>query len=176
MRLVNALQASGTLSTTELCARLPDLPKATVYRHVEQLLRGGVFEVESEQRKRGAVERRYRLTRGGAAVDADTVQSMTLEDHRGGFTAAMGALLAEFNAYLDRGGANPRADCVSYRQMTLWLGSTELSRLIDGVMQQLLPYLENKPRAGRVPYRLSTVFFPTGRAQRRSRARGGSRR
>ena len=40
MRLVNALSAGRSLTTTELCARLPDLPKATVYRQVAQL-RGG---------------------------------------------------------------------------------------------------------------------------------------
>jgi hypothetical protein len=177
MRLVNSLQASRTLNTTELCARLPDLPKTTVYRHVEQLLRGGVFEVESEQRKRGAVERRYRLKRGGAIVGPDVVRSMTLEDHRSAFTAAMGALLAEFNGYLDSGGANPAADGVSYKQLTLWLTPRERARLIEEVTRQLMHYLENKPKAGREAYRLSTIFFPTrapkARGKRAPRSGGG---
>jgi hypothetical protein len=37
---------------------------------------------------------------------------MTREDHQRGFTAAMAALLAEFNGYLDRDGADPLADAV----------------------------------------------------------------
>src|SRR5512135_3832000 len=125
MRLVNALSAGRTLTTTDLCARMPDLPKATVYRQVGRLARGGVFEVESERRVRGAVERRYRLARGATVLDPEAVRSMSLEDHRRGFTAAMAALLAEFNAYLDRAGAHPTVDLVSYKQFTLWLSAAE---------------------------------------------------
>ena len=40
---------------------------------------------------------------------------MSLDDHRRGFAAAMAVLIAEFNAYLAREGANPPADSVSYR-------------------------------------------------------------
>ncbi len=161
MRLVNAMHAAGTLTTSELCARLSDLPKATLYRQVERLVRGGVFEVESSRQVRGAVERRYRLAAGGAVVDAKDARSMTLEDHRRGFTAAMAALIADFNVYLDRGNVEPMADEVSYRQFTLWLRPTERSQLILAFQRTLRAMASNKPGAGRDPYMLSTVLFPT---------------
>jgi hypothetical protein len=159
IRLVNALQSNRILTTTELCARLPDLPKATIYRHVEQLRLGGVFEVASEQRKRGAVERRYRLVPGGAVIDADAARAMTIEDHRGGFTAAMAALLAEFDEYL-ASGAKPDRDGVSYRQLTLWLTPTERTDLIREVTRQLWRRLDHQRGPRRAAYRLSTIFFP----------------
>ena len=160
MRLVNALAGGRILTTAELCDRLPDLPKATVYRQVEQLRRGGVFAVESERRVRGAVERSYRLGRRGALVAPEEARAMTLEDHRRGFTAAMAALMGEFNAYLDRNGANPTADEVSYKQFTLWLTPAERSRLIRQVGRLLIARVKNQPGAGRAPYRASTIFFP----------------
>ncbi len=162
MRLVHAMHAGGVLTTSELCAALPDVPKATVYRQVERLARGGVFEVESARQVRGAVERRYRLAAGGAVVDAKDARSMALEDHRRGFTAAMAALIADFNVYLDQRGANPVADEVSYRQFTLWLRPTERSRLIGDFTRKLRGPMNNKPGDGRKPYMLSTIFFPTG--------------
>ncbi|WP_199812755.1 hypothetical protein [Streptomyces sp. NRRL S-1813] len=55
-----------------------------------------------EQRVRGAVERRYRLRRDRMVIGPEAGASMSLDDHRRGFAAAMAALLAEFNAYLDR--------------------------------------------------------------------------
>jgi DNA-binding transcriptional ArsR family regulator len=160
MRLVNAMHAAGMLTTSELCARLPDLPKATIYRHVERLVRGGVFEIESARQVRGAVERRYRLAAGGAVVAAEDARSMTPEDHRRGFTAAMAALIADFNVYLDRRGADPMTDEVSYRQFTVWLRPAERSRLVRD-FGRTLRGLNNKPGPGRDPYMLSTVFFPT---------------
>lgn len=166
MRLVNALSAGHTLTTTELCARMPDLPVATVYRQVGRLARGGVFEVESERRVRGAVERRYRLAQGGTVLEPEAVRSMSLEDHRGGFTAAMAALLGEFNTYLDRGGADPTADAVSYKQFTLWLSAAERARLIRDMRRVLLARVNNKPGAGRAPHLVSPIFFPIGPTQR----------
>lgn len=160
MRLVNALAGGRTLTTAELCDRLPDLPKATVYRQVEQLRRGGVFVVESERRARGAVERSYRLGRRGALVAPEEARAMTLEDHRRGFTAAMAALIGEFNSYLDRNGANPTADDVSYKQFTLWLTPAERSRVIRQVGRVLLALLNHRPGASRAPYLVSTIFFP----------------
>ncbi len=167
MRLVNALAAGQILTTSGLSARLPDLPKATLYRQVELLLRGGVFEIESERRVRGAVERRYRLARRGSLVDPETVRAMTLEDHRRGFTAARAALLAEFNAYLDRGGADPLADGVSYKQFTLWLSAKDRSQLFRDVRRLLLARGKDGPGRGRTPHLLSTILFPTGPGPRR---------
>jgi hypothetical protein len=171
MRLVNAVSAGRSLTTTELCARLPDLAKATVYRQVAQLARGGVFEVESERQVRGTVERRYRLARDGMALDPEAVRSMSLEDHRRGFTAAMAALLGEFNTYLDRTGSDPSADAVSYKQFTLWLSPAERARLIRDLRRIFLALMNNEPGAGRAPYLAGTIFFPTGPAPRKAARR-----
>jgi hypothetical protein len=162
LRLVHALRAAGTITTSELCARLPELPKASVYRQVERLLSGGVFEVESSRQVRGAVERRYRLAHGGANIDADAARTMTLDDHRRGFTAAMAALIGDFGAYLDRDGADPVADEVSYRQFTLWLTPAERSEAIRQFGRLLLALNANGPGDGREPYLSSTIFFPSG--------------
>ena len=121
LRLVHAMRSGGSLTTRELCERLSELPKATVYRQVERLARGGVLEIESERRVRGAVERRYRLVPEAAAVTAADSRSMTVEDHRRVFPAAMAALMADFDAYLDRPGADPFAYQVSYRQYIVWI-------------------------------------------------------
>ena len=161
LRLVHAMHLAGTLTTSGLCGALPDVPKATVYRQVERLVRGGVFEVESSRQVRGAVERLYRLAPGGAVVDAEAARSMTVEDHRRGFTAAMAALIGDFNAYLDLGEADPMADEVSYRQFTIWLRPTERSQLVRDFGRTLRALINNKPDAGRDPYMVSTVFFPT---------------
>ena len=160
MRLVNALAGGRSLTTAALCDRLPDLPKATVYRQVELLRRGGIFEVERERRVRGAVERTYRLGRRGALVAPEEARVMTLEDHRRGFTAALAALIGEFNLYLDRNGADPTADEVSYKQFTLWLTPAERSRLIHQFGRLLLAGMKNLSSPGRAPYHASTIFFP----------------
>src|SRR3954467_11259961 len=85
MRMVNALAGGIVLTTSDLCSRMPDLPKATVYRHVDRLIRGGGFEGGGERRGRGAVERQLTLARDQARIDTEASRSMTLEDHRRAF-------------------------------------------------------------------------------------------
>src|ERR1700730_3543634 len=109
LRIVHAMAGGREQTTGELCARLPEVSKVTVYRHVALLAEAGFLEVADEHRVHGAVERRYRLRQDRPRIDAVAAAAMSLDDHRRGFAVAMVVLIAEFNAYLDREGANPTA-------------------------------------------------------------------
>lgn len=160
VRILHAMSGGLTRTTSELRARLPDVSKATVYRHVSLLAEAGVLEVVNEQRVHGAVERRYRLHRPLAVIDADAAASMTLDEHRNAFAAAMAALVAEFNTYLDRANADPTEDKVGYRQIPLWLSKDEIAELISAVQGTVIAKMGNQPAAERRLYLLSPILFP----------------
>jgi len=161
LRIVHAMSGGRTRTTSELCTHLPDVPRTTVYRHVGLLAEAGLLEVAGEQRVHGAVERRYRLRRERTVIDRDMAATMSLEDHRNGFAAAMAALHAEFNAYLDREYADPIADSVGYRQFPLWLNQDELAELISEITSAIVSKRGNEPTADRSPHLLSAILFPT---------------
>lgn len=161
LRIVHALSSGRELTTTQLCARIPDVSTVTVYRQVAPLVEGGFVEVAGEQRVRGAVERRYRLRQDRPVIDADTAAAMTPEDHRRGFATAVAVLIAEFNAYLERDGIDPAAEGVSYRQGMLWLSPDELAEMTRKMLGVLRESIANKPAPGRAPYLLSPILFPT---------------
>ena len=160
LRVVHALSGGRELTTTQLRARMPDVSKVTVYRQVALLVEGGFLEVAGERRVHGAAERRYRLRQGRPVIDAEAAAAMTPEEHRRGFAAAMAVLIAEFNAYLDRDGADPAADGVSYRQGMLWLSPAELAEMTRKVLAVLRDSAANEPAPGRAPYLLSPILFP----------------
>jgi DNA-binding transcriptional ArsR family regulator len=162
LRIVHAMSGGRTLTTSELCARMPDVSKATMYRHVALLADGGILAVDGEQRVRGAVERRYRLRREQAVIDDATAASASRDDHRRAFAVAMAALIAEFNAYLDREHADPAADRVGYRQHALWLSRDELAGLISGLRAAIAVPLDNEPAPGSAQYLVSPILFPIG--------------
>ena len=154
LRIMHAMSGGRVLTTSDLCARLPDVPKTSVYRHVGLLAEAGVH---------GAVERRYRLHRARAVIDEETAASMTLDDHRQAFAAAMATLLAEFNTYLDQEHADPFADSVGYIQVPLWLSEDELAGLIDEVRSALVARRDNEATPDRSPYLASPILFPLER-------------
>lgn len=83
------------------------------------------------------------------------------EEHRRGFAVAMAVLIAEFDAYLDRDGADPAADGVSYRQGILWLSPDELAEMTRTMLAIVRPLVANKPTPDRASYLLSPILFPT---------------
>lgn len=160
LRVVHALRGGRVLTTGQLCALIPDVSKATVYRHVDLLAAGGILDVADERRVRGAVERRYRLRQERADIDAETVHALTPQHHERAFTAAMAALIAEFGAYLQRQGSDPLDDLVGYRQHAIWLSRDELVALISAMQAAIAPLLANEPSQERTRYLLSPILFP----------------
>jgi DNA-binding transcriptional ArsR family regulator len=167
LRIVHAMSGGRVRTTAELCARLPDVPRTTLYRHVGLLAEAGVLEVADERRVRGAVERHYRLRGDRPVIGADAAAAMSLDDHRRGFASAMAALLAEFNGYLDGDGAHPTADSVSYRQGTFWLDPDELGDMIEALRVVVSARAGEGPAPGRRPHLLSLILFPTGEPPQR---------
>ena len=160
LRIVHAMRGGRLLTTADLAARLPDVSRATVYRHVDLLAAKGILEVAGEQRVRGAVERSYRLSQERATVSPEAFESVSLDEHRRAFPASMAALLAEFSAYLDRDDADPAADLVGYQQRAIWLSRDELVALIGELSTAIAPRLANQATEDRARYLISPILFP----------------
>jgi DNA-binding transcriptional ArsR family regulator len=160
IRIVQAAMDGAAITTSDLCASMPDISKATMYRHVALLVQGGLLKVVGEERVRGAVERSYRLEHTRAVLNDAEVAAMSTDDHRRGFAAAVTSLLAEFEVYLDRDGADPFSDGVSYRQFVLWLSQAEKAELIDEVFAAIRARAAAGPASGRQRHMVSTILFP----------------
>lgn len=160
LRIIHTLRGGREATTGELCERIPDVSKATVYRHVELLAEAGIIEVAGERRVRGAVERRFRLRPERASIAPAAAAALTRDDHRRGFATAMATLAAEFNAYLDRDATDLARDPVGYRQHAVWLSPEEVREMVEGMRAAILPHLGNEAGPGRALYMLSPVLFP----------------
>ncbi len=160
IRLVHAMAGGQTKTTAELADRLPDISRATVYRHVALLAEAGVLEVADERRVRGAVERQYRLRPGSTAISRDEAATMSLDQHREAFASALAVLAAEFDSYLESKEADPFRDAVGYTQHPLWLSRKELGRIQESLRDLLMAARQNRARPGRRPYLISPIVFP----------------
>ncbi len=163
MRIVRAASLDTTLSTAELCAQMPDVAQATMYRHVALLAQHGVLRVASEHQVRGTRERRYELNRELAAIDQDDAERMSKSDHRRAFVAAVSVLIADFEMYLTQADATPSSDSVAYRQIPLWLSTTELHELVHDVTAAIDHARAYRATPSRRLYLLSPILFPVAR-------------
>ncbi len=165
LRVVQALLGDRVLTTGELQAELPDVPAATLYRHVGLLADAGVLAVAAERRVRGSTERSWRLVTEAASLGPEEAAGMSREQHRRAFGTFVAALLADFDRWVDAGGPDCRRpdlerDGVGYRLLALWLDDDEFAGLVADLRRVLGERLENRPREGRRRRVLGTVFLP----------------
>ena len=99
MRLVQVLAHSGPSTPQQLGEALPDVPQATLYRHLQKLAEAGVLSVVEERQVRGAREKTYALPEAGAVLGPDDLANASREDHQRYFTTLVAGLLGDVARY-----------------------------------------------------------------------------
>ncbi len=160
LRIVQAFLGDRALTTTELRAELPDVPPASLYRHVARLVDAGALGVVSERRVRGALERTYILRAAAARIGVGELEQMSVDEHRQAFIAFVAGLLGDFDRYLARGNIDPLRDGVSYNLAGMWLDDAELTELLRDIARIFGPRLANPPKPGRKRRILGSVLLP----------------
>lgn len=159
LRIIEAFLGDRALTTADLRTQLPDVPPASLYRHVAMLVDAGVLSVVTERRVRGAVERTYVLRVAAANISLDELETMSREDHRHAFMAFVAGLLGDFERYLSRDDFDPLRDGVGYRIAGLWLDDAEHAEFLRELARVVQPRLANAPRPGRRRRILGTVLL-----------------
>lgn len=160
LRVLRTFLDGHPATTAQLRERLPDIPPATLYRHVAALANAGVLEVLDEKRIRGTVERTYRVSWNHAEIDPADRATMTTDDHRRTFTAFIGGLLADFDQYLAHEPTDPTADGVTYQQAALWLTDAEMAELQDEIRAAVSSRIGRDPDQDRTRRMISLVTMP----------------
>jgi hypothetical protein len=159
LRIVQAFLGDRALTTGDLRTELPDVPPASLYRHVALLVQAGVLNAVSERRVRGAVERTYVLRAAAASISLDEVERMSREDARQAFMAYVAGLLSDFDRYLAREQLDLLRDGVGFRMAGLWLDDAEFADFVGDFARIVQPRSANAPRAGRRRRILGTVLL-----------------
>lgn len=159
LRIVLAL-AGDEMTTAAIGARLPDVPQATLYRHVAALADAGLIEVVGEEQRRGTTERTYRLVDDEVSLGPEDAAAMSPEQHMAGFVTFTGALIDAFGRYIEENHSDPATDIVGYRQVPLWLSQEEAAELAERILEALAPYAENRASDDRTRILLNTILIP----------------
>jgi len=160
MQIIQTLIAGRQMTAQELGERLPEVPPATLYRHLGTLVEGDVLVIADERHGRGAAERVYALRMEHVSIPAEELARATPADHMRYFTTFVAGLLGSFGRYLKRPRLDLAKDGVGYRQITLNLSRAELDALIDDLNARLYAELDNVPTPERNVYTISRIVIP----------------
>lgn len=125
------LHETGTVK--EIRKALPDVPSASLYRHVKILADSSILVVVGENRIRGTVESIYQLNR----------DALTIEDENGNAVQmSLLSICASFARYFSCGNADPKKDMLLFTNCTLVLTDEEFSGFLSEINEIALKYMK----------------------------------
>ena len=160
MRIIQTLITQKKLSTLQIGEYLPDVPQATLYRHLNKLVDAEIIKTVQENKIRGTIERIYGLSDAGANITEDDIDTMSREEHFQYFFSFLTNLLCDFDTYLKKDNIDMKKDGVMYRQANIYLNDEELQNLMEAITKSILEHIDNKPTKGRKLRSVSNIFIP----------------
>lgn len=159
-------EVSGeALTAGQLAGRLPDIPQASLYRHIKRLAGAGLLAVVEERPVRGTVEKVYTASLQGTLPSAAALRTASKEDLSRLFVGFITSLLQDFDLYLESTDRPDfAADGVGLRQVKLNLSDEELYALAADLNTALLRHA-HPPGPGRRTRLFSTVLMPAVRPE-----------
>ena len=121
------LYDTGTVK--EIRKALPDIPSASLYRHVKILADSSILMVLGENRIRGTVESIYQLNKNAMATEDETGNAVQM---------SLLSICASFAKYFSTGNADPQKDMLLFTNCTLLLTDEEFSEYLSEINQVTL--------------------------------------
>jgi len=160
MRIITTI-SGREMTTGQLAEALPDIAQATLYRHMNTLVEGGVLVVVNETQIRGTIEKRYALhTEDLLNITEEDLQNATNEDHVRYFTTYLMTLLGDYTRYMQtKEKVNPIEDGIGYHTIPLHMTDEELNDFATQLQQMISPYQTTQPNRKRRLF--SFVIMPS---------------
>ncbi len=144
------LHETGTVK--ELKKALPDVPSASLYRHIKILGNHSILTVVGENRIRGTVESVYRLNRDALAIEDESGNAVQMSLLRIG---------ASFAKYFAGDHVDPQKDMLLLTNCTLLLTDEEFSGFLSEINEIALKYMKAKVTEKSKTRQITLISAPT---------------
>lgn len=165
IQILKMFAKSGELTTRGLSETMPDVPQASLYRHLKTMLKAGILEVSQEKQVRGTTERSYRLRMNPFGELTARMNRMDKNELLELFTAFILAELSDFAEYLGDDEYPVEKERVGFASDSLYLDDSELKRFVAAMRDLLREYGRNEAGAGRRLHKFSFALIPTRRTE-----------
>jgi DNA-binding transcriptional ArsR family regulator len=156
MRIIQELAAQPQMTTADLSEKINDVPRTTLYRHINVLLKHEILTVVSEKRIRGSVERTL-------ALNVEEIKKHNrLENASQNAFAFLMNRYARFHNYFSDENAEPGKDRVFLNNTILMLDDNEFDQFLIELRDLLIKY-SNKNANGRKARDISILSTPIER-------------
>jgi len=134
MRIIQVAATGGNISASDICEKMPDVPRTTIYRHIKILIEHGVLTVVAENKIRGSLER---------ILSLNTAELAKHNSPENATQNAFGFLMQQytkFERYFNSETPNPVVDRIFLTGVVLMLTDEEFDAFLNDLQQLLQKY------------------------------------
>ena len=160
IKIITCINKKGNATTQEIAKMCPDVPPATLYRHINRLNKDEIIEVVKENKINGILEKVYQIKENPydeaakIAVSNNPGQLMNL------FYNFSLTMLSDFQKNTSRERINLVEDGVGFKSSLLYLSGEELTEMAGELWNCIAKRANNEPSRTRKLRRFSTIFIP----------------
>lgn len=143
------LHETGTVK--DIKKALPDVPSASLYRHVKILADSSILMVVGENRIRGTVESIYRLNKSALSAGDESGNAVQM---------SLLSICAAFAKYFSGGNADPERDMLLFTNCTLLLTDGEFSDFLSEINEVALKYMKVEAKADSKTRQITLISAP----------------
>lgn len=154
------IQKAQHATTGDIARAMPEVPQASLYRHISKMVKEGILSIESENKIRGVYEKTY-IIKNDPLVDIE--QIVKDKDREQLFNLCYSftmSILSNFDRYLNQDDFDLREDRVGFRTVPMYMNDDESDEFIKGMHDLLTKYSGNESSDGRRLRQYSYAFLP----------------
>ena len=158
IKIIQELSMKGTATTKEIASACGEIPQATLYRHLSNLMKNGVITVLSENRIRGTLEKVYAIKENPSQTINNKLETLTKDDLSDLFIQFIVSLLTDYNACMSQEIVMKElGSWIGFRSCSLLLTNEELLEMLIEVNKIIIERLANKAAPNRKLRKFSTI-------------------
>ena len=134
MRIIQAIASKESMTTNEICEKINDIPRTTVYRHIKVLIAADIIVITDEKKVRGSYERTLTLNTGQLA------KHNTLNNASQNALAFLMQIYTKFFEYFSGEDPNPSKDRLFHNSTMLMADDDEFDQFLAELRELLVRY------------------------------------
>lgn len=161
MRIIQALIKNKEMTVQQIAKELPQVPQATLYRHLNKLLKANAIVVVKENKIRGTVEKTYGLEKDPYLSITKELDKDGKEEYLNLFYNYLMILLGDFERYISIETSDLAKDGVTFRSAAIYLSDEEYREFLGDLINAFDKIRDNKASPDRRLRKISTIVMPT---------------
>lgn len=134
MRIIQELSTRESITANELCEKISDIPRTTMYRHIKMLVDSNIISVLSEKKIRGSLERTMALN------ISEITKHNTIENASENAFGFLMSNYGKFHRYFSSENPDPGKDKIFLNNTVLMMNDNEFDEFLIELKNLFLKY------------------------------------